>query len=214
MTTTPPEETTFKEHSALSRCIALTIVVLALVETRYWMGFGLPLLALIGIVAILCLNDADAQSIGLRLVPVRGWKFWCYLAIFFGFVIGGALVICAVIWLIFGWTFPTPYTTRPELPPLIFMCFNAPFSEEMIFRVMLTIAVLPTLGERGTIIAGGVVFALLHILSGNPGPDNQIAGFMLGWAFMKSKTILVPIAMHSAGNLIALGSQVAAWYLY
>ena len=31
---------------------------------------------------------------------------------------------------------------------------------------------------------------------------------------MGSKTILVPLAMHAGGNLIALGFQIAAWYFY
>jgi len=67
-------------------------------------------------------------------------------------------------------------------------------------------------GERGTILASGLVFALIHILRGNASPENQIAGFLLEWAFLRSGTILVPIAMHSAGNLIALGFQVGGWY--
>lgn len=32
------------------------------------------------------------------------------------------------------------------------------------------------------------------------------------WAFLRSGTILVPLAMHSAGNLMALLAQVANWY--
>jgi membrane protease YdiL (CAAX protease family) len=52
------------------------------------------------------------------------------------------------------------------------------------------------------------------VLGGIASPENQIAGFLLAWAFLKIGTILVPLAMHSAGNLIALASHVAAWYWF
>ena len=77
-----------------------------------------------------------------------------------------------------------------------------------------TVAVLPALGERGMILFGGCVFAALHIFHANPGPDDQLAGLMLEWAFLKSKTIIVPLAMHAAGNLVALGIQIVCWYYY
>ena len=77
---------------------------------------------------------------------------------------------------------------------------------------MLTIAVLQTLGERMTILLSGFVFAVVHILWGNPGPDNQIAGFLLQWAYLRSGTILVPIALHAAGNAVAASLHVASWY--
>jgi membrane protease YdiL (CAAX protease family) len=93
------------------------------------------------------------------------------------------------------------------------MCLYAPIVEETVFRLLLTAALLPTLGERWTIVASGAAFAIVHILRGNPGPDNLIAGFMLEWAFLRSGTILVPLAFHAGGNLIALTSHVVIWYV-
>jgi membrane protease YdiL (CAAX protease family) len=58
-----------------------------------------------------------------------------------------------------------------------------------------------------------VLFGLIHVLGGNPGPDNLIAGFFLQWAYMKSGTVLVPLAMHSSGNLIAFSAQVLSTIL-
>jgi membrane protease YdiL (CAAX protease family) len=83
--------------------------------------------------------------------------------------------------------------------------------EEVVYRALLTAAVFPLAGQRGTIVVSGIVFASIHLIGGNPGPDNQIAGFLLEWAFLRSGTILVPVALHAAGNLIALGLHVAAW---
>jgi len=95
---------------------------------------------------------------------------------------------------------------------LFHYCVDAPFYEELIFRSLLFVAVLPTIGGRCAVILSGVLFAAIHVLRGNPGPDNQIAGFMLAWAFLKSRTILVPIAMHSAGNFFAVGFHAACFY--
>ena len=197
----------------LSRCIASVIVILGFIQARYWIGVNWPLLALFGLTIVLCLNEGHAPALGLRPTPIQGWIYWCRLALWFAVVIGISAALCTWTWVTCGWELPI-HRTPPSVHALIHMCLDAPVSEEIIFRALLTLAVLPTLGERGTIIFGGLVFAALHVLHGNPGPDNQIAGFMLGWAFLKSGTILVPLAMHSTGNLIALGIQIAAWYFY
>ena len=34
------------------------------------------------------------------------------------------------------------------------------------------------------------------------------------WAFLKSETILVPLAMHAAGNGVAVTVQVVNWHLF
>jgi uncharacterized protein len=90
------------------------------------------------------------------------------------------------------------------------MCISAPVHEELVYRVLLTVALLPLLGFYGTVIAGGIIFAMIHVLGGNPGADNVIAGFFLQWAYMRSGTLLVPLAMHASGNAIALSAQLLA----
>ena len=47
-----------------------------------------------------------------------------------------------------------------------------------------------------------------------PGPDNLIAGFFLAWAFLKSGSIIVPLALHALGNLCALVSWVGMWWYW
>ena len=132
----------------------------------------------------------------------------------FASVISIAIAVCTGAFLVFGWTFPKPYRTMPTMDAFIRMCISAPFRKKSFSEALLTVAVLPSLGELGTILLGGVIFSLVHVLGGNPGPDNQIAGFMLGWAFLKSRTILVPIAMHAAGNLIAASVAMSRHGIY
>ena len=62
------------------------------------------------------------------------------------------------------------------------------------------------------IILSGTVFALAHLVGGNPGPDNFIAGFILAWAFLKSGTLLIPILLHFAGNLCVFVFGVLMFY--
>ncbi|MEI8021065.1 MAG: CPBP family intramembrane glutamic endopeptidase [Schlesneria sp.] len=197
----------------MTRSIAFAIVILSLIETRYRMGISYTLLALVGVVSILSLDPGSSVALGFNPRPIQGWGYWFRLALWFALLIGLVAIASWFVLKVNGWKVPI-YKTSPSIDMLVFMCIDAPVSEEILFRSLLTLAILPALGEWGTIVAGGFLFSLLHVLHGNPGPDNQIAGFMLGWTFIKSKTILVPLAMHAGGNLIALGFQVAAWYFY
>lgn len=200
-------------RASLIRAIALVVVVLNVIEYRYWLGISPALLALTGLVAVLCLGDGNVTKLGLRIAPIQGWLYWFRLALWFGLFIAVVLAIYAVVWHTFRWTIPI-YRTRPSLQSLVFMCVMAPVSEEVLFRALLTLAILPTCGQRGTIAVSGIIFAAVHLLGGRASPENLIAGFLLAWAFLKSGTILVPIAMHSGGNFFALAGQAAAWYFY
>jgi len=195
------------------RAIALAVVVLEVVEHRYWLGIGHSLLALTGLVAVLCLGDGHVTELGLRVAPTQGWRYWFRVALWFGLLIAVALAIFAGVWHTFGWTVPI-HRTRPSVGALIHMCVMAPVCEEVIFRGLLGLAILPTCGRLGTIAMSGIVFAAVHVFDGRASPENLIAGFLLAWAFLKSETILVPIAMHSGGNFLALAGQVAGWYFY
>lgn len=189
----------------------MLVVVLDVVQIRYPLGLDSAVLGLAGLIAVLCLNEGPAETLGMKLAPVQGWWYWWRLAFLFGFWIGIALVAYAGIWMLLEKESPV-IRTYPSLGMLALMCVHAPITEEVIYRVLLIAAVLPTAGQRGSIVVSGVIFAMIHVLRGNASPENQIAGFMLAWAYLKSGTILVPIAMHSGGNLIAFGSQVAGWY--
>ena len=58
----------------------------------------------------------------------------------------------------------------------------------------------------------GLIFAVLHAVYGNASPENLLGGFILMWVFLKSETIIVPIALHSLGNFCAFAFQVAYFY--
>lgn len=66
--------------------------------------------------------------------------------------------------------------------------------------------------RRTAIVVSGVVFGGLHVVNGNPSPENLVGGLFLAWAYLKSGTIYIPILLHSLGNFVAWAGQVAAWY--
>jgi uncharacterized protein len=59
-------------------------------------------------------------------------------------------------------------------------------------------------------VASGMIFGALHVLYGNPPPDNFIAGSFLAWAYLKIGTIVVPIASHLLGNLCVVAMHSGA----
>jgi membrane protease YdiL (CAAX protease family) len=212
----------YRGRSVASSCIALAVVMLNVLfllglrvriefASQWLSALNEPLLVLVGLVTILCINDGEAPLLGLKLSPVQGWYYWVRVACWFGLAIALLLAVCSGVFLVGGWEIPTPPKPGNFGLALFWMCCYAPLVEELVYRSLLTAAVLPLAGQRGAIIASGILFAAIHIIGGNPGPDNQIAGFLLEWALLRSGTILVPMGMHAAGNLIALALHVAVW---
>jgi uncharacterized protein len=207
----PPKSGDSPWRSYATRAVALAVVVLDFAETRYRLGLDETVLALGGLVAVLSLNDGQLPTLRLRLVPLQGWTYWCRVALWLAIALGLLLLICAGACVLLGKSVPI-YASPPQLRVFFLMCVTAPVFEEIIYRALLTVAVVKLLGEWGTILLSGLLFGLLHFVRGNASPENQLGGFLLAWAFLRSGTVLVPMAMHSAGNFLAMAGQVVAWY--
>jgi membrane protease YdiL (CAAX protease family) len=92
------------------------------------------------------------------------------------------------------------------------MCVFAPVVEEAIYRLALCVPLAVWLGPWRAIVVSGLAFAGVHLLGGNPSPENLVGGLFLAWAYLKSESIVVPVLLHSLGNLCALAAQVGTWY--
>lgn len=91
----------------------------------------------------------------------------------------------------------------------------APLSEEAFFRGFTTTAWARTAGTRAAIVRGAVFFALAHVVT-MVGSDLRTAfltafiafavrlpvGLVLGWVFLRRRTLVAPIALHAAYNAI------------
>ena len=109
---------------------------------------------------------------------------------------------------------------RPVIPEFMVTAYNtavvyslfwiaivvaAPLLEELFFRGFLFEGLRESrLGSIGTVIATSVVWAVIHLQYG-AFEITQIAllGLMLGIAKLKTRSIYVPMAMHSLINLLA-----------
>jgi membrane protease YdiL (CAAX protease family) len=205
-----------RPRAAAAVAVAALVVLadLALVRSGDYSYLGLraavPLLAL---VPYLILAGGARGPVGLKVRPLPGVRYWFKTTLAIGAAIG-TIIVAAIIplrWL--GWELPL-HSTSPDLfwSEFVRMCLLAPAVEEGTYRVGLCCGIVGLLRPAGAIAASGFIFGALHVLYGNPGPDNLVAGFFLAWAYLKSGTILVPMALHALGNLCVLASWIAFWY--
>jgi membrane protease YdiL (CAAX protease family) len=170
----------------------------------------------IALAAYVAMAKSPYGDLGLRVTAENGARYWLKL----GLILGASLSIIAVIgiaMLRFGYLWQVAERI-PAVPPdailerFRVMCMEAPLLEEFLYRLIVCVP-LAIRSERIAIVGSGLLFAGLHFVYGNPSPENFVAGYFLAWCYLKSGTILVPIAFHAGGNAIALGFQSAAWYV-
>jgi membrane protease YdiL (CAAX protease family) len=170
-------------------------------------------LAMVILPLYLLLASGDRYSLGFRLTPIQPLSHWIRLILIIGFAM---LIPISAFWLtatFLNWELTIPQTS-PEQAGLFFLygCVLAPFFEEVIYRLVLCFPTTTTLGTLGAILFSGIVFASIHFLYGNPGPDNFFAGYIFAWIYLKSGSIMVPILVHSLGNFVVLIFYVGMWY--
>jgi uncharacterized protein len=217
-------------------CIPTSAVLLVLLGVPLELaGIDLdgPLVAVIGLliqVAVyillirLLVVDTRAlswQQMGIRPVStasLRAFGFGVVWALPIIFVTG---LLANVLVSLFGVTPESP------LPPagdpagivlnLIAGAILAPIGEELFFRGFLTTAWVMSFGATRAVIAGGVVFAFVHVLGIQAATFEQglplaLIGFLsrvpigiaLGYVFVRRGTIWASLGLHSAFNAILL----------
>jgi len=159
------------------------------------------------------LNDGGA-GVGFRLTPAQGWVYWLKAAVGFGAVLAAVLAVAGAVFFSLGYTPPKPLlSSQAEMWSLfVWMCITAPIFEEVTYRLVLCPPLAALIGDWPCIVVSGLIFAGLHVLYGTPSPENLLGGFFLTWSFLKSGTLLMPLALHSLGNLFAFTAQVAYFY--
>ena len=204
------------------RRAVMTLSAVILVLADYWLVFTktprlLPLAVIsIGVLAVIYLvSGRKAVSLGLTLKPVRGYSYWVRAALAIGLGVAAFATISSILLGLVGVRLP-PIAVPPGLLWQMFVttCLLTPVIEEVAYRLILCNAAEGILGTWGTIALSGVAFAALHVFSANIGPDNLIAGLVLAWAFLRSRSIVIPIAMHALGNLAVLLWQLGTWYWF
>jgi membrane protease YdiL (CAAX protease family) len=169
------------------------------------------------VLTYLWLADGDWRSVGLRLVPEPGLRFWGRVvaaAVPFVVVVG-CLAAAYVYHRLHRDEGIALYVITPATfwPAFVHACVVYPLVEELAFRAALCTPLAPVIGPWPAVLVSGATFAAVHFLYGNPGIDNFVAGYFLAWAFLKSGSILVPVLFHALGNFFILLGHMAAWTL-
>jgi len=162
---------------------------------------------------IVALVHRDKESLGFRFSPLQGWAYWAKVTIVLGVFFLVIIVAFAAVFLrlLHYQVFYLSHSSQ-IWPLFVWMCVVAPTTEEIVFRLAICPPATAWVGPKTAIAISGVIFAAVHVLYGNPGPDNLLAGFFLAWAFLKSETLTVPMALHFLGNSCAFTYQVFCFY--
>jgi membrane protease YdiL (CAAX protease family) len=200
-------------------CTAVVAAYLAFVAAGRLTIQGEGFLAAVVILSTgsVALYRRDAASFGFRFSPIQGWTYWAKVTMIVGAVLFIVILAFAAVFLgVFRFSVPVRYhyVSHPSQiwPLFVSMCILAPLLEETVFRLAICPVLAVRLGPSTAIVVSGIAFAALHVLAGIASPDNLIAGFILAWAFLKSGTLVVPMALHSLGNACAWANHVAYFY--
>lgn len=124
-------------------------------------------------------------------------------------------------------TLPLTLDPAGALLNLLAAVVVAPIWEETFFRGYATTAWAAALGSRAAIVRGALFFAVIHVLTISAGSfDEGIrvaligfaarlpVGLVLGWVFLRRRSLAAPVALHATYNALplllylALGSPV------
>ena len=200
-----------------SSTLIISIVGIAVVEFAVRMLIGRNLLApltgvglarlaeIIFLLILVYVREKDLSIIGLTSSDIyRGFKRGIIWAISFGAVAGVVLIVFHLTGVRVAALF------RMQLPSesnvfIIFLLTGAligPVAEEIFFRGILY-RFFRRWGIAAAVILSTLIFVLPHSqTAGSPIPVTQlIGGILFAVAFEIEKNLLVPIIIHSAGNL-------------
>jgi membrane protease YdiL (CAAX protease family) len=199
-----------RKNGAIALAIALTLVAAQFQNAvfahpwAYLQGGTHLIVALAAIIVMWRLAGRDFDTLGLRMRAEPSWRFWVVATVLIGIVVGlvaAGYVLATGRYEHLSFAAPDSKTWLDELPNA---CIYAPVFEELVFRVALCSALVAWVGRWPTVIASGAIFSLLHIAYGVGGPDNFIAGYFMAWAYLRSGSVAVPMAMHASGNLLGV----------
>ena len=205
----------FRNSPRAAVTLAIVTVVLDFVLVRYsFFGEIRACVAILAFAFAVQLSGGDLKSLGLRASPVQGWSPWILITLKLVCIFTVCIALGFGIWSALGHRLTIPVTAPAQAwSRFIQMCFVAPTLEETLYRIVACGLIAAIIGNKPTIAINGLLFGFLHVLYGNPSPENLIGGFFLAWTYLKSESICIPFLFHSAGNGLVLAGQIAGWYL-
>jgi len=194
--------------------VATVFVAVRFLMPVLYLFFGLQIAGTIGLAVaglaanLLTMAIFDRRpfvDIGLGIAPASA----LHLAL--GVGLGGgtaALLLLAPLLAGTGHLMPRPHSefTWPSLVFYLVTLFFAAAGEEMIFRGYAFQFLIEKIGPFGCVLPVGVIFGLVH--TSNPSAtalsvlNTALWGVLLGYAFLRSRDLWLPIGMHFGWNAV------------
>jgi membrane protease YdiL (CAAX protease family) len=208
--------------AGLSRPVAIAMAVLAtlvvahdlklLGDFDYWGGRrDIPPAIAIAVFVYLARDNLDA--IGVRVRPLPSLRFWLVTVVVLAMIM--TVLIAGTIAVYVALDKPMPPPVLPDYDHFFGAVVDAPLVEESIYRWLFVTGIV-AVARRGAwagVVLSGAVFAYLHFVYNNPGPDNFIGGYFFAWMYLRSGSILVPIAFHALANGTLIILNVIAFHV-
>lgn len=142
-------------------------------------------------------HELSIKTMGINLFFGLTWGILLQLVVFFVIALFGKIEVIAI-------------NDFSSLLPAFLLAFSSAIFEEIVCRGVLFRLLEEKLGSYVAIIVSSLVFGLLHIT--NPNASFWIAitlslqaGFLLSIAFVYSRSLWFPIAIHFAWNFVQAG---------
>lgn len=190
----------------------------SILQPEIWFQIVQFCIPVVAITALMLCGKVSRKDVGLTLGQPRVTLFW----LVFGAAIDGVSRLAFLAAIILAarctaWDVPDdwlqPWVPVAALfwPMLLVDCVNAPLREEFIARGVAVPAMERAGGWWFAIVGSGVLWAGAHLAVKEPAsmPFYVIQGMFYCWVFLKSRSLIVPIVLHSLNNLHAnLGDWV------
>ena len=177
------------ETTSRWRIIALGLTAAAVVYADAWLVWTgkislmsvRPIPPVIALMAYCLLLRGDLPAMDLRFRPIQGFRYWVLATVWIGAAIGTFLLLALAAALLTGY----PIRLYRYGPPFFGSCLSKcacfrRFSRKQPYRFGLCAGLVTVIRPRPTIFVSRMIFGAIHILYGNPGPNNLIAGYFLG----------------------------------
>ncbi len=194
-------------YFVFSTLIAIPFVILKIIFPEYIsMGLLMVFCTILGNIAVLLFLFNRDKKKGLENVKLS-FKY-DFPKSLWGIIIAST---CCLIFLEDILTFlPIPDYFMSMIAPLLkepfalflLICVGAPIFEEIIFRGIILKKMLVDMPPKKAIIQSSIIFACVHI-----NPTQLFAAFfiglVLGWLFIKTKSLVPSMCLHFVNNFLA-----------
>lgn len=171
--------------------VSLDLCLVANYNQLVWARIVLALLSLIVYRFILKIEYGPLVN------PLPNWKYWIKLG------------LCILPLMVTALYFYPQKISVNTVTWFYYFGFISPILEEIIYRMVVCSTLLRFLSEKIVIGISTLIFVSLHFFAGGISFTHGLAGIFLGYAYTKSRSLLLVIIFHSIGNiLIGLSSFI------